>query len=302
MTSVARIGLAFVLRAPRPGPRALWTGVGAAAVPLWATWPLLAALTVAEMPLFQYLAIIFAAGALTLMALRPRAAPAPQGGGLRASAWATAGMVALGLLVSDILFILALRQIPVAEANLLLYLWPLMVVALAAGLGLIRLRPLHLAAMVLGVVGAALVLGARPQTLHVQGVALALAGGLAWAIYVVFRLWQGARAPDALARGLALSAALALGLHLGVEDWVTPSAWALAGTVLVGVVPLALGNLAWDLGARRGDAVMLATLAYATPLVSMLFLSAAGLVQPGPGLVVGGILIALGGWLSARAG
>jgi drug/metabolite transporter (DMT)-like permease len=280
--------------------------VGAAAVPLWATWPLLAALTATSMPLFQYLAIIFAAGAGLLLVLpRPKAdaGTAPRGGSLssrRPSPWPAAAMVAVGLLVSDVLFVLALRHIPAAEANLILYLWPVMVVLLAAALGPAALRRHHVAALTLGLVGAAFVIGGGVVDLSWTGACLAAGGGLAWAIFVVFRLWQGEDAPDALGLGFAVSAALALALHLILEDWTTPSLGALGGTLLVGAVPLALGNLAWDHGVRKGDKVLLATLAYATPLVSALLLITAGLAAPTLGLLAGAALIVAAGIVASQ--
>lgn len=97
-----------------------------------------------------------------------------------------------------------------------------------------------------------------------------------------------------------LSAALALALHLGLETTVVPTALGLLSTVLVGIVPLALGNLAWDHDVRRGDRVLLATLAYATPLVAALLLVAFGFAQATAGLLVGGLLIVTAGVVSAR--
>lgn len=286
-----------------PGPKAMWTLVGAAAVPLWATWPLLAVLSAGAMPLFQFLTVIFAIGAVALFALRPRGAaakPRPQRRGAWPTRWLPAAMVAVGLLVSDILFILALRFIPAAQANLILYLWPLMVVLLGALLGLLALRGRDLAAVAVGLCGAALVIGPGMDDLSWAGVGLAAAGGLSWAAFCVFRLWQGAGAPDALASGFTLSAAISLLLHLGTEITVVPPASALLSAILVGAVPLALGNLAWDHGIRRGDRVLLAVLAYATPLVGALMLVAAGFAEATAGLLFGGILIVAGGIISSR--
>jgi drug/metabolite transporter (DMT)-like permease len=59
--------------------------------------------------------------------------------GLFGSTWLSVSMVAIGLLGSTILFIMALRYIPAAQANLLLYLWPVMVVLIASGLQLVKL-------------------------------------------------------------------------------------------------------------------------------------------------------------------
>lgn len=286
-----------------PGPKALWTFVGAAAIPLWATWPLLAVLSTGAMPLFQFLTVIFAVGALTLYALRPRGAagkPRSARRGAWQTRWLPAVMVAVGLLVSDIFFIESLRFIPAAQANLILYLWPLMVMLLGALLGLLALRGRDLASVAIGLAGAALVIGPGMDGVSWIGVGFAAAGGLAWAAFCVFRLWQGADAPDALASGFTLSAAVSLLLHLGTETTVIPPAPALLSAVLVGAIPLALGNLAWDHGIRRGDRVLLAVLAYATPLVAALMLVAAGFAEATAGLLAGGALIVAGGIISAR--
>ena len=66
--------------------------------------------------------------------------PEPERRGTWLTNWFQAGMVAVGLLVSDIFFVEALYYIPAAQANLILYLWPLMVVLLGALLGLLALR------------------------------------------------------------------------------------------------------------------------------------------------------------------
>ena len=110
-----------------PGPKVIWTLVGAAAIPLWATWPLLAVLSTGTMPLFQFLTIIFAVGAVALFVLRRSGSavqPEPERRGTWLTKWFQAGMVAVGLLVSDIFFVEALHYIPAAQANLILYLWP----------------------------------------------------------------------------------------------------------------------------------------------------------------------------------
>ena len=296
----------FSLPAPRYfglplKPRTLWTIVGIAAIPLWATWPLLAVLST-SVPLFQFLAIIFAVGALLLFFLpRPSAPPSETDSkATRLTAWLPALMVALGLLVSDVFFIWALRFIPAAQANLILYLWPMMVVLLGVMLGLFALKANHLVSVAIGLVGAALVIGAEMASVNWLGVALAAVGGLAWAVFVVFRLGQGENAPDALMRGFALSAVISLMLHLVFETTVIPPTGTIICTVLVGIIPLALGNLAWDYGIRRGDRVVLSVLAYATPLVSALILIAAGFASPTLGLLAGGLLIVLAGIISTR--
>jgi drug/metabolite transporter (DMT)-like permease len=288
-----------------PGPKAVWTLVGAAAIPLWATWPLLAVLSAGSIPLFQFLAIIFAVGAAVLLLVRRPPPPRSETGvtpksSLRASTWAAAVMIAVGLFVSDIFFIKAIQIIPAAQASLLNYLWPLMIVVAGVPLGLVQASKRHTLSMLLGLAGAALVIGPDVSAGAWSGIVLALATGLSWTAYCLFRLWQGPDAPDALVQGFALSAGAAIILHLAMETTVVPPIGALISAVLVGVIPLALGNLAWDHGVRRGDRVLLATLAYATPLVGALFLIAFGFSQATLGLLAGGVCIVAAGIISAR--
>lgn len=288
-----------------PPPTILWTIVGATAIPLWATWPLLAAVTATSVPLFQYLSLIFAAGAGSLWLLRTGSGGSVWGHrsgerGAKGSVWLAAIMVCVGLLFSDVLFLLALRHIPAAQANLLLYLWPVMVVLLGKALGLAKLTVWGLVGIMLGLFGAIAIFEAGGTGLSPIGALLALGGGFVWALFVVFRMWQGPNAPDALARGLALSAAVAFLLHVIFESWTWPSLGAFALIMAVGVVPLALGNLAWDHGIRKGDKMMLATMAYATPLVSATFLIIAGFAIPTVSLAVGAVLIVAAGLVASR--
>jgi len=290
-----------------PGPKAAWTLVGASAIPLWALWPLFAVISTGSMPVFQFLTIIYSVAALTLFALGSRRKVRPEAGARKQSrsfAWLQALMVSVGLLLSNIFFLLALRYMPAAPANLIVYLWPLMIVLIGAPLGLIAFRRRHLLSIALGLAGAALVIG--PGMVgglaggSWTGIGLAAASGLAWAIFCVFRLWQGADAPEALTGGLALSAVIGAVVHLATEATVAPSSAALVSALLNGMVPLALGNLAWDHGIRRGDRALLTVSVYATPLVSALILIVFGYAEATTGLLAGGLLIAAGSIISAR--
>jgi drug/metabolite transporter (DMT)-like permease len=282
-------------------PQARWTLVGATAIPLWALWPLFAASTSGTMPLFQFLAVMHAVAALTLFVLRR----SPRSGTLYAMRYSTAAralvgpaMVTLGILGSNICFVMAIRFMPPAPANLIVYLWPLEIVLLAAAIGLVSLGPRHLIAVALGFAGAAVIVGPTEIAGSWLGIGLALASGLVWAVYCVYRLRQGEAAPDALTAGLALSGLVALIVHFSIETTTLPSAAALLGAILSGSVSTALPNLAWDVGIRRGNRLLLAVFAYATPMVSALFLIAFGYAQPSLALLAGGALIVAGSLVS----
>jgi drug/metabolite transporter (DMT)-like permease len=284
-------------RKRRPLPRAAWTGIGAVSIPLWATWPTLA-VWAATMPAFEVLTIAFAVGWLVLARLER----SPSGGAARPHRGPMDALpvlaCALGLSGANAGFILATASIPPAQANLIAYLWPIMVVALGGALGLFRLRPRHIVGLALGFGGAAMVIGGQTLTTAWSGIGLALLSGASWAAYCVFRLRQGAAATNVLAQGCGVSALLCAGLHLALEPTVLPGPGAFIAAVGIGIAPLALANFAWDQGLRRGDSQLLTVMAYATPLASALILVAIGLAAATINLVVGALLIVGAGILS----
>ena len=279
-------------------PKTLWTLVGVCAIPLWAVWPLLAVLST-QTPVFEFMTVIFTVAAVLLWAL-PKSAT---------SRHLTRGrlpllpaiMAAIGIWVSNMLFLLSIHYIPAAQANLIVYLWPLMVVMLGLLFGLFAARPLHAASIFLGLVGAGFVIGTSGIEFEWRGIALAAASGICWAVYVIFRMRQSSGASDALMPGFALSALLSLILHLSLETTTAPSSLSLLCMLLIGLVPLGLGNVAWDYGIRLGNRALLAVLAYATPLVSALILVAAGHASLTAGLLIGGVMIVSAGILSTHS-
>ena len=52
---------------------------------------------------------------------------------------------------------------------------------------------------------------------------------------------------------------------------------------------------------KRGDPQLLGTLAYAVPVASTLLRLAAGAGEPSPRIAAAALLVAGGGWLTARA-
>ncbi len=118
-------------------------------------WSLLAVLTVAtgRIPAFQLAAMTFAIGALAASSswiARPDAIRALRQPPL---VW----MVGVGGLFGyHALYFLALRLAPPAEAGLLNYLWPLLIVLFSSLLPGERLKPHHIVGALLGLAGTVL--------------------------------------------------------------------------------------------------------------------------------------------------
>jgi drug/metabolite transporter (DMT)-like permease len=182
-----------------------------------------------------------------------------------------------GLFGFHFLLFVALRSAPPLEANLINYLWPLLIVVLAPLLlpGM-RLRPVHVIAALAGFAGAALaIVGGRRLAGGLSWGYLAAAGSaLVWATYSL-GTQRIARFPTA-AIGLfgLVSGLLALACHALLEPSVTLAArdWLLI--VVVGLGPLGAAFFFWDVALKRTDPRRIGLLSYLTPLASTLLLAA----------------------------
>lgn len=278
------------------------TLVGLMAIALWATLASLTAVT-AALPTYQLLAMSLALGSLVglLLALR---SPGGLRGAFRqpAAAWA---LGIYGIFGYHLFYLTALRQAPAVQANLLNYLWPLLIVLFSALLPGQRLRWPQIVGALLGLAGALLlVTGGRwlaPEPRYALGYLAALGCALIWSSYTVLLKRFGAVPTSAVAGVCAVSALLATLCHLLFERTVWPSGWQWAAVLAMGLGPMGAAFYAWDYGAKRGNVTTLGTLSYAAPLLSTLLLVALGLAQASPTMVLAAVCIVGGAALAAFA-
>jgi drug/metabolite transporter (DMT)-like permease len=267
-------------------------------------WSLLAALTVAtgKVPAFQLAAMTFAIGAVAAFASwiwRPGAL-----GALRQPPLVWAVGVG-GLFGYHALYFLALRFAPPAEAGLLNYLWPLLIVLFSSLLPGERLAPHHIVGALLGLAGTALLFAGNSSggftAGQVPGLIAAFVAAFVWAAYSVMSRKLKAVPTDAVAGFCMATALLAALVHQAVEVTVWPdtSAQWLAITAL-GVGPVGAAFYAWDIGMKRGDIRVLGAASYATPLLSTAFLMLAGFAKPSVTIAIAAVLIAGGGLIAAK--
>jgi drug/metabolite transporter (DMT)-like permease len=266
-------------------------------------WSLLAVLTVAtgKIPAFQLAAMSFAIGAgvgsLTWIG-RPQAVRALRQQPL---AW----IVGVGGLFGyHALYFLALRFAPPAEAGLLNYLWPLLIVLFSSVLPGERLLPHHIIGALLGLVGTVLLFAGNATGFaqgQLPGLIAAFVAAFVWAIYSVMSRQLKSVPTDAVAGFCLVTALLAAALHGLVETtlWPDTSGQWLAITAL-GIGPVGAAFYAWDIGMKRGDIRVLGAASYATPLLSTAFLIVAGFAKPSANIAIAAVLIAGGGLIAAR--
>ena len=280
-------------------PRA--TAIGFIAVLLWA---LLALFTVGTAPTPPLLlnAICFAIGGTIGLVWtgvtggfgRLRSVP------LKVYAFGT-----LGLFGYHALYFSALRLAPAAEAGLIAYLWPLLIVLFSGLLPGEHLKSGHLLGGLIGFLGAALIIGgggAGYDPASLPGYLLALCCALTWSSYSVLSRRVGNAPTESVAVFCIATAILSVLLHLATEKTVWPQngmGWASA--IALGLGPVGLAFYVWDIGVKQGDIQLLGVASYAAPLLSTLVLVGVGVADPTWVLALSALLITGGAGLAARA-
>lgn len=281
------------------------TLTGAMAVVMWAT---LATLTVflSDIPPFQLLAmafaVAFAGGSLWLLA---------TGGPRRFAVFRQPRafwlMAIFGLFAYHALYFLALRLAPAAEANLINYLWPLLIVVFAAFVpGAEPIRGTQILGAAMGLAGTALLILGRgglsaASPASAWGYAAALSCALVWSGYSVLNRRFAAVPSEAMIGICGAVALLGGAVHLLFEPatvWPSGAQW--PALAVLGVGPLGLAFLAWDHGTKHGDLPVLGTLAYGAPVLSTLLLLLLGLSAATVELAAACALVVGGAWVATR--
>ncbi len=267
-------------------------------------WSLLALLTAASgrVPPFQLAAMTFAIGGslgAASWAFRKGAIAALK---QRPQVWA---LGTGGLFGYHALYFLALRLAPPAEAQLINYLWPLLIVLFAAWLLGEHLRAHHVAGVILGFAGVIVLIGGRVgfglASKFIPGYSAAFIAAFVWATYSTLSRRVASVPTDAVAGFCLATAGLATICHWVFEETIWPAnAGEWLAVLALGIAPVGAAFYAWDIGVKRGDIRVLGAASYAAPVVSTLLLVLAGYSDASLALALAAGLIAIGGLIAAK--
>jgi drug/metabolite transporter (DMT)-like permease len=281
---------------PPWGPKARAVLLAFGAVTLWATWPTLATWA-RPAPPFLVLALGSAVGFALSLA---RAAGQGEARAFLATPPRTLAFVAAGLLVNNILYLMAMPRIGPAEANVISYLWPILLVLILSRMDRSQLRRIQWLGILTAFAGAALAIGPTfAGGFDLGGAALAFASGLAFAIYAAIRS-RGQERADVIGPSMGVIAVLSMILHCAFEAPAALAPSQLVAIAAIGVAPLTLSNALWDRASRTGQMTTISAIAYLTPLVGLLLLSLTGVAAVTWGTAVGAVLIVAGALAASR--
>lgn len=278
------------------------TLIGGGAVALWATLALFTVLA-KEVPPFQLTAFCFAIGGAigVVWTVLGRGFVT-----LRGLSWKVWALGVGGLFGYHFFYFTALRNAPPAEAGLIAYLWPLLIVLFSGLLPGERLRRGHVIGALVAFAGATLILTDADLSFsgeHALGYGAAILCALLWSGYSVLSRRFGNAPTESVALFCLATAALSTAAHLALEETVWPSqisGW--AGLILLGLGPVGAAFYLWDIGVKRGNIQLLGTASYAAPLLSTLLLVGTGYAPLSWSLGIAACLITGGAIIAARAG
>lgn len=268
-------------------------------------WALLAFLTVGSDPVPPFLlnALCFAIGGLVGLVWTMASGGLGQ---LRKVPLKVYAFGTLGLFGYHFLYFSALRLAPAAEASLIAYLWPLLIVLLSGLLPGERLLLLHIIGGLLGFAGAGLIVasgGRGFSSEYLAGYGLAFLCAFTWSGYSVVSRRFGAVPAASVTVFCIATAILSVPAHLIWETTVWPVGLIGWGAVIgLGLGPVGLAFFVWDVGVKRGDIQLLGVASYAAPVLSTFVLVLAGMAQFTVYLAGATVLITLGALLASYAG
>ncbi|TJU99875.1 MAG: DMT family transporter [Mesorhizobium sp.] len=250
----------------------------AGAVALWSTNALVGKSLLANHSVSQVQFLQFAGAALVFALIRFTSRESAPPVGARAALLPLA-VGFIGLVGTMVLQYIAFASMPVIEANLVAYTWPLMVAAAVILFENPRRPALLGLAATLGFIGVALVIsGGRDRTWFqgdLVGYCAAFGSALCMAFYSVM-VGRVATSPDRLLLPSSLIG-VALTLAWCARDGVAlPTGTDLALGLYLGAGPMGLGYYFWSRALKLEGSGKVAVVAYLTPIASTLLLTLSG--------------------------
>ena len=194
----------------------------------------------------------------------------------------------------------ALQSSPSVQANLINYLWPLLIVLLAPLFSKkLRLITRMVVGGLMGFLGAAFAIlsGSSTDSVLYSGYAFAFLAAIIWSTYSLATNRIGSFPTPAVGVFALVAGLLSLAMHFLFEEQVALSSYEWLILVLLGLGPLGAAFYFWDYAIKKGNPQEIGLLSFLTPLLSTsLLLIITGqpiswLLGLSAALIVGGSLI-----------
>jgi len=229
------------------------TLIGSSAILMWSLLALFTALT-HGIPQFQLLALTFGVGGVIGLLYIHFFSPLSWHALCR-QPWPAWVIGVGGLFGYHFFYFTALSNAPVADASLIAYLWPLLIVLFSAFLPNERLRWFHVVGAFTGLGGAVILVSAKgPFAFEAQygfGYMAAVLCSLLWSGYSILNRTQASVPTEAVAFFCIATALLGGVSHLAFETWIAPTSTQWLAILALGIGPVGASFYTWDYGTKK---------------------------------------------------
>lgn len=200
--------------------------------------------------------------------------------------------VTAGIGVYTALLFLSFKLIHPFEANTLNYTWPILLALFISVLQRQSISTHQILGIILGFTGVAAIFwkGFDIPVFSI-GHITALSAAILWALYSSYAK-KFSYSVFFLVPVFLLSGILCLVFHLMFEKTVVPTGFQAALILILGI--MRISYLMWDHGVRKGNAIILSSLAYFIPFLSTCLMVVSGFRPADSGIALGAGLILLG--------
>ncbi len=192
-----------------------------------------------------------------------------------------------------IFWFLAFKNAPVFEANILNYLWPILLVFLALILGIDKFSINKILGILFGFLGLIVlfIYQLNFNLSYFAGYIFAITGAFIWASYSII-LKKIEMKSGSMAYYMLVPAILFMGLHIVFEDAYLPTNVEFIFLILLGFSRISFSF--WNFAMNKGNIPFVASLAYFIPIISTFLIYVAGFTPRNEYIVLGAMLVIIG--------
>lgn len=204
----------------------------------------------------------------------------------------------IGVYGNQVFFVASFKYAPAAHADLINYLWPILVLIFTGLLPNERFDFRQVIAACCGFMGVYVLLfkGASGFDSHyLLGYFFAFAGAVVWAVYSLSARFFAELPVEIVGLYCGLAMLFSFIIHISNEPTVMPQASQWATLILMGITTQGLAYFFWDFAVKKGDFKRLSLLSYANPILSIFFLILLGTAKPTVELAIACLLVSAGG-------
>lgn len=189
----------------------------------------------------------------------------------------------LGIYLSDLTFIAAFKYAPPAQADLINFLWPMLLILFSSFLPSEKFSLKYFAAAIIAFYGVYFLishdLDNSPFSIHyLKGYLLAFITAVLWSGYSLLSRHYNKAPVEMIGMYCGIGSAISLLLFLPSHEFVVPTLNQNLIMLFMGAASTACAFLFWDFGAKNGNIKTLGLLSYFTPILSYIMLIIFGIV------------------------